>query len=49
MSQILGDLEGVIFQADDILVTQEEHEQRLTAVLSSLQKAGLTFGLGTWC
>ena len=48
MSQILGDLEGVICLVDDILVsgmTQEEHDHRLTAVLSRLQKTGLTLNV----
>ena len=48
MSQILGDLEGVIRLVDDILfsgMTQEEHDNRLTAVLSRLQKTGLTLNV----
>lgn len=48
MTEILGGLGGVIGQVDDILIsgkTQEEHDQRLMAVLSRLQKAGLTLGL----
>ena len=45
MSQILGDLKGVICLVDDVLVTgktQEEHDQSLTGVFTRLQKAGLT-------
>lgn len=41
-------LESVICLVEDILVsgkTQEEHDQRLKAVLSRLQKDGLTLGL----
>ena len=47
MTEILGDLEGVICLVDDVLVTgrtQEEQDQRLIAVLSRLQQAGLTVG-----
>jgi hypothetical protein len=47
MTEILGDLEGVICLVDDILITgrtQEEHDKRLMAVLSRLQQAGLTLG-----
>ena len=47
MTEILGDLEGVICLVDDVLITgrtQEEHDQRLMVVLSRLQKAGLTLG-----
>ena len=45
MSEILGDLEGVVCLIDDVLVhgrTQEEHDERLFQVLSRLQKEGLT-------
>ena len=47
MTEILGDLEGVICLVDDVLVTgrtQEEHDRRLMAVLLRLQQAGLTLG-----
>ena len=40
MTEILGDLEGVICLVDDILITgrtQEEQDQRLVEVLSRLQ------------
>lgn len=45
MSEILGDLEGVVCLIDDVLIhgrTQEEHDQRLFKVLCRLQKEGLT-------
>jgi len=48
MTDILGDIEGVVCLVDNILVsgkTQEEHDQRLTMVLTRLKKAGLTLGL----
>ena len=44
MTEILGDIEGVVCLVDDILVsgkTQEEHDQRLMAVLTRLSKAGM--------
>ena len=47
MTEILGDIEGVVCLVDDILIsgkTQEEHDQRLRAVLSRLSKSGLTLG-----
>ena len=47
MMEIVGDIEGVVCLVDDILVcgnTQEEHDQRLVAVLSRLKRAGLTLG-----
>ena len=45
MSALLRDLEGVICLIDDILIygnTQEEHDERLLAVLNRLEEAGLT-------
>lgn len=45
MSQLLAGLEGVICHADDVLVSgnnEAEHDERLTAVLTRLQEAGLT-------
>ena len=45
MSAILRDLEGVVCLIDDILVyskTQQEHDDRLHAVLKRLEEAGLT-------
>ena len=45
MSALLRDLEGVICLIDDILIygnTQEEHDERLLAVLTRLEEAGLT-------
>lgn len=42
---MLRDLEGVICLIDDILIygnTQEEHDERLLAVLTRLEEAGLT-------
>lgn len=45
MSEILGDLEGVVCLIDDVLIhgrTQEEHDERLFKVLCRLQKEGLT-------
>lgn len=45
MSVLLKDLEGVICLIDDILIygkTQEEHDERLLAVLNRLEEAGLT-------
>ena len=47
MTEIHGDIEGVICLVEDILFTgrtQEEHDQRLMLVLSRLQKAGFTLG-----
>jgi len=46
MSDILAGLEGVVCMIDDILIhgsTQEEHDQRLAAVLERLQQAKVTF------
>ena len=48
MTEILGDIEGVVCLVDDILVsgkTQEEHDQRLMAVLTRLSKAGITLSI----
>ena len=48
MTEILGDIEGVVCLVDDILVsgkTQEEHDQWLMAVLTRLSKAGITLGI----
>ena len=45
MSEILGDLNGVVCLIDDVLVhgkSQEEHDERLSKVLHRLQKEGLT-------
>lgn len=45
MSKILNGLLGVLFMIDNILVhgiTQQEHDQRLMAVLESLHKANVT-------
>ena len=45
MSEILSGLEGIVCMMDDVLVhgkCQEEHDQRLTAVLERLQKAKVT-------
>ena len=48
MSDILAGLEGVVCMIDDILIhgsTQEEHDQRLAAVLERLRKAKVTLNL----
>ena len=45
MSDILAGLVGVVCMIDDILIhgsTQEEHDQRLAAVLGRLQQAKVT-------
>lgn len=45
LSEIVSVLEGVVCLVDDVLVygkMQEEHNQRLEAVLNRLSKAGLT-------
>lgn len=45
MAEILDGLEGVVNQTDDSVVygaTQEEHDQRLEAVLRRLEEAGVT-------
>ena len=45
MNQILAGMEGIVCLIDDILVygrTQDEHDQRLLAVLKKIQDAGLT-------
>ena len=45
MSNILKGIEGVVCLMDDILVSgknQQEHDERLYAVLKRLQEAGLT-------
>ena len=47
MTEILGDIPGVVCLVDDILVTgrtQAEHDSRLRNVLTRLSKAGLTLG-----
>ena len=47
MNEILGDLEGVVGLIDDVLIhgkAKEEHDARLTAVLTRLCKSGLTLG-----
>ncbi len=43
MSEILGDLDGVVCQMDDVLVFGEEHDQRL---LQCIRVAGLTLSKG---
>lgn len=48
MTEVVGDIEGVVCLVDDILVsgkTQEEHDQRLATDLSRLNDAGITLGL----
>ena len=45
MAQAIDGIEGVVCQVDDILVfgsTEEEHDQRLEAVMQALAKAGIT-------
>ena len=45
MSELLSDIEGVVYLIDDVLVhgkTPEEHNERLYRVLCRLQKEGLT-------
>ena len=45
MSEVLDGLQGTICMMDDILVygaNEEEHSQRLYAVLNRLQEAGIT-------
>ena len=45
MSEVLGDLEGVVCMMDDVLVhgrSREEHDERLIKVLNRLQTEGLT-------
>lgn len=45
MSEILAGLEGVLCQMDDVLIfgrTQAEHDRRLEAVLTRIEKAGVT-------
>ena len=45
MSEVLGDLEGVVCMMDDVIVhgrSQEEHNERLIKVLNRLQAEGLT-------
>ena len=47
MTEILGDIPGVVCLVDDVLVTgttQPEHDSRLKIVLTRLSKAGLTLG-----
>ena len=47
MTEILGDIPGVVCLVDDILITgrtQAEHDSRLRNVLTRLSKAGLTLG-----
>jgi hypothetical protein len=47
MTEILGDIPGVVCLVDDVLVTgktQAEHDGRLKIVLTRLSKAGLTLG-----
>ncbi len=48
MSQILQGLDGVECKIDDVLVhgkNQQEHDERLEAVLKCLVKAGVTLNL----
>ena len=48
MTEILGDISGVMCLVDDILVTgktQDEHNSRLTEVLTRLEKAKVILGL----
>ena len=45
MSDLLGDLDGVVCMVDDVLVhgrTASEHDERLVRVLERLKQAGLT-------
>ena len=45
MSNILEELEGVVCQMDDVLVlgaTQEQHNQRLMAMLDCIKTAGVS-------
>ena len=45
MSTLLRDLEGVVCLIDDVLIygrSQEQHDERLLAVLNRLEEAGLT-------
>ena len=45
MSEILAGLEGVLCQMDDVLIfgrDQAEHDRRLEAVLTRIEKAGVT-------
>ena len=47
MTEILGDIPGVVCLVDDVLVTgttQPEYDSRLKIVLTRLSKAGLTLG-----
>ena len=47
MTEILGDISGVVYLVDDILVTgktQAEHDSRVKLVFTRLSKAGLTLG-----
>ena len=49
MSELLGDLDGVVCLIDDVLVhgkTAEEHNQHLAAVLSRLREEGLILNRG---
>ena len=52
MSEILSGLDGVICHMDDILIhgqTQDEHDNRVRAVLERIQKAGLTLNEAKCC
>ena len=45
MSTLLRDLEGVVCLIDDVLIygrSQEQHDERLLAVLNRLEEADLT-------
>ena len=47
MTEILGDIPGVVCLVDDVFMmgtTQPEHDSRLKIVLTRLSKAGLTLG-----
>ena len=48
MTEILGDISGVVCLVDDILVTgrtQQQHDARLAEVLARIRKAKVTLGL----
>ena len=49
MLKLLQGIEGVVVLVEDTLTTgktKKEHNRRLTQVLTRLEKAGLTLGLG---
>ena len=48
LSQILGDIPGVVNQADDILImgkSEEEHDQRVKIVIKRLEENGITLNM----